>query len=355
MTTDRAWLASLLQCVPRELPVPLGDAGQLLTAAEEEGVTALVAAVRLTPEVSGAFLGRVRALAASYLLREQEFRRIFALLVENDIRPLLLKGSALAFWLYPAPYLRETGDLDLLFESADQARRAAVILEGQGYAGGKYYGALAHEVTLRKVYSGQSSAHIDLHWQLFNHPAFVEVLPTALLFEKAFPVPAFHPEARGLDPAHATVHACVHRAMNLHMGIGDRLKWLYDLNLLAQHLGADGWREIVDICNRHHISAVCLDAFDKTCVTFGTEVPMEVMLDLRRHASAEGIDSRRLDDWRYMQRLAFWRVPSLAGKMRWLLRKVFPPSDYLRSFYGRDLTWGQLLVERVRRLASRTR
>ena len=37
--------------------------------------------------------------------------------------------------------------------------------------------------------------------------------------------------AWGLGAAHALLHACVHRASNLSAGLGDRLKWLYDLHL----------------------------------------------------------------------------------------------------------------------------
>jgi hypothetical protein len=181
------------------------------------------------------------------------------------------------------------------------------------------------------------------------------VLPNRDLFAGSIPIPAFHARAQGLSPAHATVHACLHRVMNLHMGSGDRLKWLYDLHLLAGCLSPQAWDQLLDICGAHRVGVFCLDGFRATTETFGTEFPERVLRELERLAEREGIDPRQFGNWRYMQRLGVSRIPTLAGRMRWFLHKLFPTPAYLRSFYGTDMTWSQLLVERMRRLMSRIR
>ncbi|MDR7098309.1 hypothetical protein J2X04_000656 [Lysobacter niabensis] len=358
MDTARPWLASALCGDAGSLPEPSDDAEELLAVAEEEGVVALVAqrlAAAPTSRVKAAFASRARAIAAASLFRDAECRRVYRLLASEGIAPLILKGYALGFWLYPAPYLRETADFDVLFESADQARRAATILRAQGYAGGSYFGSESHEATVRRQLTPALTLDVDLHWRLFNFPGFSAVLPTAQLFPEAIQIPAFDARARGLNAGHAMLHACLHRAMNLHMGVGDRLKWLYDLHLLADRLSAEDWNRVLDVCGKHRVSTFCVDALRATTETFGTEFPERAFREMERLAGTEGIDARRLESWRYMQRLGVSRIPTFGGRMRWFLHKAFPPLEYLRSFYGSDLSWWQLLIERGRRLVWRIR
>lgn len=358
MVAAKQWLVAVLRAEGGSLPELEVETSLLLPASDYEGVTALVGRRLATgpaidAHIREVFAGRARTLAAAFLFREAEYRRVFATFERAGISPLLLKGSALGYWLYPMPYLRETADFDLLFESPEQAQQAADLLRGLGYTGGVYFGEEAHEATVRRRVASGGTLDIDLHWGLFNHPAFGRVLPTKQLFLEAVPVASFHARARGLSPAHATVHACLHRAMNLHMGMGDRLKWLYDLYLLADQLTAMDWDGVLGVCREQGVSSVCLDAFRATAEAFGTRLPDPVLAEMGRLAQGEGIDPRQLGNWWYMQLLGLRSIPTVAGRVRWLYRKLFPSLDYLRSFYGHDLTWSQLLVERVRRFASR--
>ncbi|MFC5577714.1 nucleotidyltransferase family protein [Lysobacter niabensis] len=353
----RSWLAGLLRENAPADPQHAAETEEFLAAAEREGVSALVAErLRNSPDdgIRSAFADRARGMAAASMLRYAECQRVFGLLETAGIRCLLLKGSALGWWLYPSPHLRETADFDLLFETVVHARQAAELLQAHGYTGGEYFGPMAHEVTVRRSTSAMTM-DLDLHWRLFNSPLFAEALPNCDLFASSISIPAFHQGARGLGPAHATVHACLHRVMNLHMGAGDRLKWLYDLHLLAGCLSSQAWDQLLEICSAHRVSVFCLDAVRATTETLGTEFPERVLRELERLAEREDIDPRQFGNWRYMQRLGVSRIPTFAGRMRWFLHKVFPSPAYLRSFYGTDMTWTQLLIERMRRLVSRIR
>lgn len=353
----RSRLAGLLREEPFcewELPVERRD---LMAVASTEGVTALVAQrihALHDEELRAAFATRARGMAAASMLRDAEGKRVSAILEEAGIACLLLKGSALGWWLYPLPYLRETADFDLLFKSAAHAKRAARLLEAHGYSRGEYFGSMAHEVTVRRSTSTMTM-DLDLHWRLFNSPLFADVLPNSDLFAESMAISAFHEGARGLSVVHATVHACLHRAMNLHMGVGDRLKWLFDLHLLSDRLSADDWTRIIAIGREHKVATFFLDALVATQEAFSTRIPGPVLVELTSHSQAEGIDCTRLGEWRYMQRLGVARIPTVAGRLRWLKGMLFPPLDYLRSFYGARLTWWELWIERIRRLVWRVR
>lgn len=355
MGLHRSWLAGLLRGHPPVDWQPPAEAEELLAAAEVEGVTALVAE-RLgnasTEVIRNAFSSRVRGMAAASMLRNAEYQRVFKLLETAGIPCLLLKGSALGWWLYRSPHLRATVDFDLLFETVAHARQAAELLQAYGYAGAEYFGPMAHEVTVRRS-TPTMAMDLDLHWRLFNSPLFADVLPNQDLFADSIAIPPFHEHARGLGPAHATMHACLHRVMNLHMGAGDRLKWLYDLHLLARCLSWQDWAQFIDICSARRVGVFCLDGFRATMATFGTEFPDGVLRELEALSEREDIDPRQFGNWLYMQRLGVSRIPTLAGRIRWALSKIFPSPAYLRSFYGRRMTWSQLLIERVRRLVLR--
>lgn len=359
MACRREWLASVLKGEPVSCELPLDGEG-LLAAAELEGVTALVARQLVAQQAFGTdidnlFADEARRVAAGHMFREVEHRRIFAALVSAGLSPVLLKGSALGYWLYPASYLRATADFDLLLESPEQAREAADVLRAQGYAGGVYFGPEAHELTVQRRMDSGMTVEIDLHWRLFNHPAFSEVLPVKEILLGAVSLPDFEEPARALNPSHATVHACLHRAMNLHMGVDDKLKWIYDLHLLVCRLSSDEWHGVLTVCKEHRVGAVCLHGFLAAATTFGTPLPPWVEAQLLEGAQQESIDPHRLGNWGYMQLVGLRSIPSVARQVAWLYQKLLPSTDYLRSFYGQHLTTSQLWMERMRRLISRFR
>ncbi len=331
---------------------------QLLQAATAEGVVTLVAErLQGLPERDPsrmAFMQAARPVAALALLRQAQAQRVVDLLASAGIHALLLKGGALARWLYPAPHLRECADLDLLLPSAEETERATRWLGKHGFSGGYYFGEESHEVTCRSTQPGLPHVELDLHWRLFNAPLFAAVFPFRELEAAAIPIPGLGPNARGLSPVHAFIHAAVHRAKNLHYGPGDRLKWLYDLHLLIQHLSDDDWTLLLRLCRQHGVGGICLDSIEQASRVLHSEAPAWVLSDLAAMQAGEDLDVRRLGDWRYMQWMNFRALPTASARIRWLWRRAFPPMDYLREFYG-DMGGGALMRERMRRLSGRLR
>lgn len=87
-------------------------------------------------------------------------RYVIGLLKENGIDAILLKGCGTATW-YPVPELRKSGDIDLLFKSEDETRKALQILAQQGFVTTEDQPANHHIVC-----ESRDSVSLELHMSL---------------------------------------------------------------------------------------------------------------------------------------------------------------------------------------------
>lgn len=87
-------------------------------------------------------------------------RYVIGLLKENGIDVILLKGCGTAAW-YPVPELRKSGDIDLLFKSEDETRKALQILAQQGFVTTEDQPANHHIVC-----ESRDSVSLELHMSL---------------------------------------------------------------------------------------------------------------------------------------------------------------------------------------------
>ncbi len=111
---------------------------------------------------------------ASELIRSGAERRVLAALNAAGIDALVLKGAALARWLYAHAHWRPRSDLDLLFASEADSARAEQALGALGY---RWDGVLANGVCVERTLIGspQGVVHaIDLHWRLTPHPVYAD-------------------------------------------------------------------------------------------------------------------------------------------------------------------------------------
>ena len=357
---QRDWLAAVLAgAVPSTLTDGAESADALIACAIEEGVVTLVHQ-RLTedPCVSASlrevFAAAARELAVASLLREAECRRVLGVLLSAEIPVLLMKGSALAWWLYPAAYMRHCGDIDLLFPSRAKAQEAAGLMAAHGYVQQYSPDNMSYELLCRREVA---SMHVDLdmHWRLVNVPLFAEVFDFATLYAASIPLPRLAVNARGLAPVHAFIHACIHRAVNLYLGISDGLKWLYDLHLLGQQLTTSDWSALQQQCREHGLSGICAAGIEAAAQVFGTVVPGTVLQSLQEAGAHESLDTGRLHDWKYMQGRNLAALPSLRARARWLWQRLFPPVGYMQELYGADRGAASLLMQRVQRAIRRLR
>lgn len=371
LTLARPWLAAIICGNQPVRPPGAASSAELVAAAQQEGVMALVneqlsqaqkdkghpACTTAQEELCNAFALAAREEVFVSMVQEVETRRLLVLMADAGIAGLLLKGSALAYWAYPAPHLRACSDVDLLLPSRKAAEELArrLCAEGAGYERSNTSGELvAYELMCHRQISDALKLEVDIHWRLANSPLFSDAFTFDELMAESIALPKLGPDARGLGLVHACIHACVHRALNLSIGVDDKLKWLYDLEVLSSLFTQEDWQRMVDLSIRKCLAGVVLHALEAAATTFGRQLPEDVSKALKSAEKAEPLDAQSLSDWRYMQLKTFQSLPTLALRLRWLWQRVFPSRDYLASLYeSQHQSYAMLMVERFRRAIRR--
>ena len=277
-----------------------------------------------------ALMGLARQDAVRDMAATIEVRCVLALLAEAGIVSLVLKGSALALWLYREPWHRTRSDFDLLVPDKAAAKAAVGLLLAQGYeliAGVTPDIADGYEVALRRG----DGILIDLHWRLLNTAVLARALSWHELDADAIALPSLHSSARGLGQVHALCHALLHRVTNLAKGDGSRLIWLFDIHLLAGRMGEQDWSAFLRLCADKGIAMPSLHGLRATRAALGTPVSVDLEAALDSLATAESWQLDDIDqgaiDRSHLASLSWKEKP------RWLWRKLLPSPEFMRYRY----------------------
>jgi hypothetical protein len=290
------------------------------------------------------------------LRHQQVVAETLAALARIGIEPVLFKGTALAYSLYPDPALRTRGDSDLLVPPRDKAR-ALHALTALGFARVLELGELtSYQACLTREVAGGGDHTFDLHWKISNSELLSRLFSYDELRRNAVPLPALSPHALGADSVRALLIACMHRARHRQApyyvgGVahysGDRLIWLYDIHLLARNLAPEQWDECLVLAAEKGLRAVCLEGIERARACFATPVPQRVLQALSapgcREAAAEYLEAGHLRRrW-----LDLCTHQTLGAKLRFVAALVFPPRSYMRERFPRSrpnwLPWLYLL------------
>lgn len=361
--TLRAWLTAAL--AGRPLP-PSPDPEDVISAARDDGVLCLLDwqlarhpqrdAVPSPLRQGLLAAARADALAALELLAEQ--RRVFAVLQDAGVPFLVIKGGALAHWLYASPHLRTLTDLDLLLPERAAVDALEPLLAGLGYAA-VVINPVANERSFRKPGGPFGHFTVDAHWRLFNRNLLKDDFGFAELHAESRELPGCG--ARGLSPRHALFNAVGHRALSLphrHLhGIqrADSLRWLWDIHALLAGFDAGDWQQLQALARDKGWSALLHEAVLKVQSEFATKVPDGVAETLQAQARSEPMQMRWFASLpRYQWREFLASDVSWRGRCRWLWRRVWPDPAWVRHYYGAQtaLAWPQRLLAGVRRLLS---
>jgi len=354
--TPRAWLAAALR---GECPPWNGDAEDgvaLFACAVTEGVAALVhacgACAALPATIATEFADFERGRVMTDLPDHAELVQVVRALADAGVPALLLKGSALAYSVYPSPHLRPRVDIDLLVSDEAMMGRCRQVLEPLGYlaADAAVATLIGYQTALQRTTTGGRTHHIDAHWRPSNLAMFEHALPWNELDSAAIALPAIDPAARGLGRMHALVHACLHRIANLPAepgsnSHGDRMVWLYDMDLLARRFAADDFEMLRRIAAARGMAGACRDGLEQAQALFATPLPEGFLRALGDAASAETFDvgKARLRWYQEWQNL---RAVSPRQRLSWAREKLFPSAAYMRQTYPVDgpgsLAWAYL-------------
>ena len=361
---DRLWMIQTLradQNLRATLPCRPSDASRLVRASRHEGVLALIHArwaadpttAPADASLLSVFAACAREQAARSLLMQAEASRVLAVFHGAGLRVLVLKGMALAQWLYPATYLRPSGDLDLLLKSRSDAELARDLLADAGYPDHYVSGRHGYEVTCRPGPDASRHLEVDLHWRIQNVPLFANTLDFETLWAASVPLAGLHPEARGSGPVHAMTHAAMNRVVNIYNGLGDRLHWLYDIHLLSRKFEQRDWQGLTRLAIDLQLCGVVQSALEAAIRDLNSTVPEFVLGQLQCHAENESLNATRMGDWKYMQ---FRNLMALPWHQRasWVFERLLPDMSYLRHFdKTNDSTTIGLIGKQAARLARR--
>lgn len=336
-------LASLLR--GDTVPWPqLGTAPEAFVAhCGDEDLTALVHQALCAhdsgwpAEVTSELAAAARAKVSAEMVRARETARVLDALAVAGVRPLIYKGTALAYGVYDYPALRPRNDTDLLVREADRPA-ANEALQAIGYQTTNLSGGdvLFRQYEFQREDEFGLTHALDVHWALSTQALFADLLSYDQLDAAAVPLPALGPNARALGPVDALLLACVHPAM--HHQNDERLIWLYDVHLLAERMTAADWDRFADAATRKAVTAICANALERAAARLGTQAPAGVLHRLTTAAAVAGGEptARYLDPGRRWANELAASLGALAWRDRLrLVREVaFPAPRYMLAAYG---------------------
>lgn len=367
MQTD-TWIGESLRGAHPPWPRP-AEVETLLQSAAEHGCTALLhAAVSRRHDLPtapaalrDALADHARLAAAGELAQRAELPALLDAVAATDLSCLLIKGTPLAYTLYPQAYLRERCDTDLWFADHDRASRALSLFRARGYQvhqppGGDSIHSQAS--AFRGLDSGVV-ANLDVHWRLSNQAVVSTALPFDDVLERAVAVPALHPRARMPAWPDALIIACLHRAAHHAEGKHNRLLWLYDVHLLVTAMDEVQRDEVLARCRQRGLAAVVADGIRSAGEVFATPNLSGWLAPLDAEHGPQTVTMAQFaTGWR--REWTQWHaLGSTAERVAHLRAHLFPAPDYVLAKYGRRhrawLPWlyarriGEGFVKRLRR------
>lgn len=258
---------------------------------------------------------------AETLAVDAQTAKVVTALRASGIEPILLKGAAVAAWLYRDGTVRTYGDTDLLIPAAARAETAE-ILSGLGYVGPPTLTTFPTPAT-HWVHE-RSGLEVDLHTRLWGwddrRDLWIALQPHTIS------LPVGGASVRVLDDAAKAVHVVAHAVQ--HMLEGEQANADLDRALaqvpdeiwgaastVAHEVGA--WETFVVGLHTHSQGA-------SLCQRFGWTVPEEIGTDLHLALSGSLYSGAQ-----HLEILLGARGVRVQARV--LLDRVLPPVSYARS------------------------
>ena len=321
------------------------DVDEFLAFTKRHGMQPLLAhelqgAPRLSewPPLIRTTLGQVlRAATAVEPVEQAEIGRVLSALAADGVRAVLFKGAAVAYTVYPLPFLRPRQDNDVLVTARD-VERARSVLTRLGY--GPVDGTEGDLVVGQQDWimaDDRGVVHrLDLHWRISNVQFFARAMPAEDLLTRVVSVPALGEHVRVLGSVDALLIACVHRVA--HHPANGKLIWLADLRHIGARLTPKDWDVFGSRAHEWRVSAICAAGLTQARQLFAAPVPDDVLTRLERNSRDEPPMARQLVGGRQtaLRSLALdlKALPGIRLKARLLFQHAFPTPKFLLRMYS---------------------
>jgi len=367
LTIDR-FLAKSLRSIRSDEPPPWnaalsGDSGRVWGRVEYHGIATLLHAdAPLLGNWPENLLDRIAEEARLTALWEATHSRavgqMIAGLARAGIESVVLKGSALAYWLYDDPSTRRRGDTDLLVHPDRLEATREALSESGWFRRQDVHGITRQEgwIAPRK---GAFEHVVDLHWAPVDGQVLLSLLPLEDCLANRSALPRLDPSAFRPDPAFMLIHAAVNQKWHEQHGYfaetgrvagARRLIWSVDFDLMIGAMEDEDWTELLTRCERAGAGAFIAETLRAVRNDLGTNLPEPVIEALDGQAPDPGLvryfhTADELSGFILDLRSAGWRE---RGRM--LAARAFPPRSHLIGKYPGSADWPISLL-RARHMA----
>ena len=270
---------------------------------------------------------------------QAQLRKIIRAFVEKGITPLLIKGIALAYTVYPDSSLRRAGnDIDILVKP-EEFLQARNILLAQGYSCESYRFEILNELQCEETFWPPNASNnrlkpVDLHWALNVACGKRRDETTRGIFARSISVKTQELVFQTMYPVDALVHGAVHLMQN-HLE-QMKLLWICDISFLAGALLRNqDWKTLQERSQDWDALLAVQYALKLAVVWAGLRLPEKYsdfsLWPKPQHTEKQEIERALAKQNRpdIMLRLLLQSAPDLSAKLRLLKNLVFPDKEYL--------------------------
>lgn len=276
------------------------DWSRVVANADQHGLGALLhghlctlSTAGVPPAIRESLAITARTCLAWNLRLRHELVRLLAAFGQAHVAVIPLKGPVLADQLYPDPWLRSTGDLDLLVRHAD-CGAAEHILQGLGYRRlpAREQGAGYHTVFASDDADAAGGVRVELHRELGER--HVSGPDVQAIWRRAFRSVWAEQPIWSMALTDLLLYLCFHAAKD---GLAS-LRALLDVTLLVErHRDELPWAEVTARARAAQVASPVYLSLSQSRALLGAPVPDAVLEALRPRRLSWGL-SQCLFRWR---------------------------------------------------------
>ncbi|MEM7357879.1 MAG: nucleotidyltransferase family protein [Pseudomonadota bacterium] len=303
---------------------------------------------KLEVPLSKLLANRKPLMIANETLKQHALIELFDEFSKNGLQCLLFKGTALAWSVYPQPWLRPRTDSDCFIDHADLAKFEKVF-EQLGYQKlfaleGEY---VSYQCSYGKALAGKASLTIDVHWRINNRQVLAGAFSMQELHERGVVLASLSNSISIPDNIDSLLIAALHRLG--HHPNEERLTWIHDIHCLVESLDDSHWSELLERCEHKQLAAIVLDALELSIELFGSNVPNQSLQQLGQLADRDEPSKiylqRNLAEWQYFLH-DLKAMPGWGSRLQLVQEHLFPGADYMRQ----QMQTNNLLLAHLKRI-----
>lgn len=274
-------------------------------------------------------------IAGACSLRQKTIQKLTQVLHQAGIKPILLKGPALAWTVYPQTHWRTSYDVDFLIHPSDWDAASDLMVE-MGYQSHPClnWGYLSYEKSFFPSDDYPEAPLIELHLRLNNRPDLC-VFSYDELLKSADRISIHGEEILIPDKVEHFIYLCIHRIG--HYPNDRRFAWVMDLALLSRQFTEDEWKKLIELSIQKRVSRIVKVCLDDVILVLQITIPDFVMHGISGEGSVNREPSSKYLHQRYSKIHDLFNrwleIPTARRKLAYLLRWIFPPRSYMNKFY----------------------